>query len=180
MNTSASSENKAGHKEVATAFDFYKMVSKPWLDMIDRTFAKSGNGGMEGSPAWPAPEVWKLWAPRRNGFMPGAAASKPEVRKLFSACLEQQQRCTGLTTASFTCALKMMETCRTGIQHRKDPSEILKTCREAAAEYGRTCTAFNDSQWAQFLQACGIGWTKEETNGAQETAKSGARPEAKV
>lgn len=179
MNTSA--QHAPDFKGVTTAaFEIFEMTSKPWMDMIEGVFAKTGNGGNESRATWPAREIMKLWTPWESGILKNVTTPKPELRSPFVFCLEQQKHCFSLALAWFDCNTKMAEAIRIGAKHHKDPVETLKVCQEATEECARACTAFIESEFNQFFQACGFRGTTEASKEKNEAVKSRTQGQAKV
>lgn len=169
-------QNTADFKEVnAAAFDFFRKTSQPWVELIDGSFIRSGDGKESGSSGVAA-EMMKLWS---KGFL-NLNAQKAGVKKILAAGMEQQKLCSNLTTSWFTCATKMIEAIGNGTRNNEVPAEVVTACKDLASDYRRSCTTFIDSEWALFFDALRFQGPGEEKSEKPETIKSTLKTEKRV
>lgn len=161
------------------AFELFRATAEPWMDMIKGSLAKSGDANGNGT-SWRAADVSKLWSTWNNGFANnGKNIQNETARKIITVGLEQQKLCTDLTASWLTSVTKMMEVIGDGLQNNEAPANVTKACKDLAADYRRSCTAFIESEWALICDAFlsrGSGLEKsekpEKTKSAGQTEKA--------
>ncbi len=166
-------KNATDFREInAAAFDLFKRTSQQWMELINRSFAKSGEEKENVKP-WLALGVMKLWSDKIMDFNGRNAA----MQKIIASSLEQQKLCSSLTKSWFDCAAKTMEAIRKGAQNDDDPAETMKICESIAADYRRCCADFIENECAQICAALRAGEADDEKNEKAAPGKAKTRAE---
>jgi len=167
-------------KEInSAAFEFIKATAGPWMDTIEGSLAKSGAAKESDTSRW-ASDMAKLWSAWNNGSANNGNTQNKAARKIITVGLEQQKLCSDLTAQWLTCVTKMMEVIGDGAENNEAPAKVTKACKDLAADYRKSCTAFIESEWALICEAFlsqGPGLEKsekpEKTKSTGKTQKAG-------
>lgn len=164
-------------KEInSAAFEIYRATVRPWMDMIERSVAKSG-GAKESGTSWQTPDAAMLSAAWNNVFADYGNIESEAPRKIIAIGLEQQKLCSDLNASWLTCISKMMEVIGDCVQNNGAPANVTEACKDLAADYRRSCTAFIESEWALIRDAFQSGRPGLEKSEKPEKAKATGKTE---
>lgn len=164
-------------KEINSAtFAIFRATARPWMDMIEKSLAKSGDANGNGAP-WRTADAAKLMSDWNNVLANNSKIRSEAPRKIITMGLEQQKLCSDLNVSWLTCVSKMMQAIGDCAENNRAPENVTDACKGLAADYRRSCTAFIESEWALIRDAFLSGGAGPGKIEKPEKAKSTGKTE---